>query len=146
MAMGLLESAGGRKPGGSDPWGHRRSSHAVLEGAPSPASGPTSLDPPKPVCCLQCHAVGGFQWTVFCIPVSLPHELADFLQNGKGKQIMVVWMQGKFRRGVREGRYSKQRKLNVQRHGCIESTWCIWELQVAGSTGRHLVEPVWICQ
>lgn len=28
----------------------------------------------------------------------------------------------------------------------VESTWCIWELQVAGNTGRHLVETLWICQ
>nr|KAF6478844.1 zinc finger DHHC-type palmitoyltransferase 19 [Molossus molossus] len=46
--MGRLEPAGEREPGGSDlPWGHRRSSHATLEGyhapregAPYPITGP----------------------------------------------------------------------------------------------------------
>lgn len=86
MAMGLLEPAGERGPGGSDlSWGHRRSSHAVLEGAPSPSSSPASLDPPKPVCCLQCHAAGAFQWPLLCIPVSLTHELAGFLQRQRAK-------------------------------------------------------------
>ncbi|XP_039106750.1 palmitoyltransferase ZDHHC19 isoform X1 [Hyaena hyaena] len=77
--MGLLEPAGAREPGDSDrPWGRGRSSHAALErlrapheGAPSPASDPTSLDPPKPVCCLQCNASGSFQWPLLWIPLQV---------------------------------------------------------------------------
>lgn len=93
--MGRLEPAGEGEPGGSDlPWGLGRSSHAPQErchspgeGPPSPTAGPASLDPPEPVCCLQCGAAAGFQWPLLCIPVSLPHARTTagrFLTSEKG--------------------------------------------------------------
>ncbi|XP_078309222.1 palmitoyltransferase ZDHHC19 isoform X3 [Panthera onca] len=102
--MGLLEPAGAREPGDSDlPWGCRRSSHASLEGrhaphegAPSPASGPASLDPPKPVCCLQCGAAGLLCVLTFFSLVSLNFSDPGILHQGSNEQgpmmVHVVWV------------------------------------------------------